>query len=48
MATSAVDIEEIVARYPFLGSLPETLRERFMQEVSVRKIPAGTRIFDEH
>lgn len=47
MATSASDIEQIVARYPFLGSLPEALHARFTQEVSVRKIPAGTRLFDE-
>lgn len=47
MATSVPDIGEIVARYPFLGSLPEALRARFMREVSVRKVPAGTRLFDE-
>jgi CRP/FNR family transcriptional regulator len=47
MTTIASVLEQIVARYPFLGSLPDTLRVRLSQEMTVRRIPAGTRLFDE-
>jgi CRP/FNR family transcriptional regulator len=47
MTTIASVVEQIVARYPFLGSLPDTLRVRLSQEMTVRRIPAGTRLFDE-
>lgn len=47
MATDASTLDQIVARYPFLASLPASLRERLSQEIAVKRIPAGTRIFDE-
>jgi CRP/FNR family transcriptional regulator, anaerobic regulatory protein len=47
MTTIASALEQIVARYPFLGSLPDALRERLSQEMTVKRIPAGTRLFDE-
>lgn len=47
MATDASTLDQIVVRYPFLGSLPTSLRDRLLQEIAVKQIPAGTRIFDE-
>jgi len=39
--------DDIVTRYPFLGSLPAPLRDRLERELMVRRIAAGTRLFDE-
>lgn len=47
MTTLASALGQIVVRYPFLGSLPDTLRERLSQEMTLKRIPAGTRLFDE-
>lgn len=48
MTSTSPTFARIVARYPFLGTLPEPLRERLSQELLVKRIPAGTRLFDEH
>jgi CRP/FNR family transcriptional regulator len=38
----------IIERYPFLDSLPQPLQERVSQQLVVKRLPAGTRLFDEH